>query len=118
MDAHIRYLYDELRAARAGMLPAGRWLAEAERGRQDLPLVRVEGFKVHGAITGSLRDLLAAAEADGIDLRGKAYRSTERQIELRRAHCGPTDYAIFEKQTGASPPPTPKPNPPLPESGP
>src|SRR3546814_19268003 len=100
MDAHIRYLYDELRAARAGMLPAGRWLAEAERGRQDLPLVRVEGFKVHGAIAGSLRDLLAAAEADGLDLRGKAYRSTERQSELRRAHCGPTDYDILEKPSG------------------
>lgn len=117
IDAHIRYLYDELRAARAGMLPAGRWLAEAERGRQDLPLVRVEGFKVHGAIAGSLRDLLAAAEADGIDLRGKAYRSTERQIELRRAHCGPTEYDIFEKPSGACSPPTAKPNRSLHESG-
>lgn len=117
IDAHIRYLYDELRAARAGMLPAGRWLAEAERGRPDLPLVRVEGFKVHGAIAGSLRDLLAAAEADGIDLRGTAYRSTERQIELRRAHCGPTEYDIFEKPSGACSPPTAKPNRSLHESG-
>ena len=117
MDAHIAHLHAELRAARAGMLSAGRWLAEVERGRNDLPLVRVQGFKVHGAVAGSLRDLLAAARADGIELRGKAYRSTERQIELRRAHCGPSDYDIFEKPSGACSPPTAKPSRSLHESG-
>jgi D-alanyl-D-alanine carboxypeptidase len=117
MDAHIGYLYNELHAARAGMLPAGRWLAEAERGRQDLPLVKVRGFKVHGAIAGSLEDLLEAAEADGIELRGEAHRSTKRQIELRRAHCGPTDQDIWEKPSGACSPPTAKPHRSLHESG-
>lgn len=117
MDAHIEYLYNELRQARAGMLPAGRWLADAERGRQDVPLVTVQGFRIHGALAGSLRDLLAAAQADGIELRGKAYRSTRRQIELRRAHCGPTDYDIYEKPSGACSPPTAKPNRSLHESG-
>lgn len=117
MDDHIAYLYDELRAAQARMLPAGRWLAEEERGRQDLPLVRVRGFKVHGAIAGSLGDLLEAAEADGIDLRGKAYRSTRRQVELRRAHCGTTDYDVYEKPSSFCSPPTAKPNRSLHESG-
>lgn len=117
MDAHIAYLHDELRVARAGMLSAGRWLAEEERGRKDLPLVTVEGFRVHGALAGSLKDLLAAAEADGIELRGKAYRSTSRQIELRRAHCGPGPYDIYEKPSGACSPPTAKPNRSLHESG-
>ena len=117
MDAHIQYLYNELRQARAGMLAAGRWLAEEERGRRDVPLVTVQGFRIHGALAGSLADLLAAAEADGIELRGKAYRSTKRQIELRRAHCGPTEYDIFEKPAGACSPPTAKPNRSLHESG-
>lgn len=117
MDEHIAHLHAELRVARAGMLSAGRWLAEEERGREDLPIVVVRGFQVHGAVAGSLRDLLAAAEADGIDLRGQAYRSTTRQIELRRAHCGPTDHDIFEKPSGACSPPTAKPNRSLHESG-
>jgi hypothetical protein len=117
MDAHIDHLYDELHAARARMLSAGRWLADVERGRTDLPLVTVEGFRVHSSIAGSLRDLVAAAAADGIELRGKAYRSTSRQIELRRAHCGPTHYDIYEKPSSACSPPTAKPNRSLHETG-
>jgi hypothetical protein len=117
MDDHIGYLYNELRQARSGMLAAGRWLAEEERGRKDLPIVTVEDFKVHAAAAGSLRDLLAAAEADGIDLRGKAYRSTKRQVELRRTNCGPTDYDIYERPSGECSPPTAKPNRSLHESG-
>ncbi len=117
MDAHIEYLHNELRHARSGMLAAGRWLAEEERGRQDLPLVRVEGFRVHASIAGSLRDMVVAARADGIDLRGKAYRSTQRQIELRRQNCGPTEFDIHEKSSSACSPPTAKPNRSLHESG-
>lgn len=117
MDAHIAYLHNELRHARSGMLAAGRWLAEEERGRQDLPLVRVEGFRVHASIAGSLRDMVVAARADGIDLRGKAYRSTQRQIELRKQNCGPTEFDIHEKSSSACSPPTAKPNRSLHESG-
>ena len=79
----IGYLYDELHAARARMLPAGRWLADVERGRTDLPLVTVEGFRVHSAIAGSLRDLLAAAAEDGIE---PGARRTARRAA--RSSCG------------------------------
>ncbi len=117
MDAHIEYLHNELRHARSGMLAAGRWVAEEERGRQDLPLVRVEGFRVHASIAGALRDMVVAARADGIDLRGKAYRSTRRQLELREQNCGPTEFDIYEKSSSACSPPTAKPNRSLHESG-
>jgi LAS superfamily LD-carboxypeptidase LdcB len=117
MDAHIEYLGNELRQARAGMLAAGRWLAEEERGRKDLPIVTVEGFQVHASIAGSLHDMVLAARADGIDLRGKGYRSTSRQIELRRQNCGPTEFDIYEKSSSACSPPTAKPNRSLHESG-
>lgn len=117
MDDHIEYLHNELRAARSGMLSAGRWLAEEERGRRDLPIVVVEGFRVHSSIAGSLRDMVAAARADGIDLRGKGYRSTKYQIQLRREHCGPTPYDIYEAPSSACSPPTAKPNRSLHESG-
>lgn len=117
MDAHIEYLGNELRQARSGMLAAGRWLAEEERGRKDLPIVTVEGFRVHASIAGSLHDMVVAARADGIDLRGKGYRSTSRQIELRRQNCGPTEFDIWEKSSSACSPPTAKPNRSLHESG-
>lgn len=117
MDAHIDYLGNELRQARSGMLAAGRWLAEEERGRPDLPLITVEGFRVHASIAGSLRDMVVAARADGIDLRGKGYRSTDRQIELREQNCGPTEFDIYEKSSSACSPPTAKPNRSLHESG-
>ena len=117
MDAHIDHLYDELRHARSRMLAAGRWLAEEERGRQDLPLITVEGFRVHASIAGSLRDMVLAARADGIELRGKGFRSTSRQIELRKQNCGPTEFDIYEKSSSACSPPTAKPNRSLHESG-
>ena len=36
---------------------------------------------------------------------------------MRRAHCGPTDYDIYEKPSGACSPPTAKPKRSLHESG-
>lgn len=117
MERHLEYLGNELRAARAGMRPAGRWLAETWRGRPDLPVVQVEGFRVHASIAGALRDLLDAAEADGIILDGWGHRPTQRQIELREQNCGPTPYDIYQRPSGTCSPPTAKPGRSLHESG-
>ena len=51
----------------------------------------------------------AEAAADGINLSGGGYRSAQAQIDLRRAHCGPTDFDIWEKASGDCHPPTARP---------
>jgi hypothetical protein len=56
----------------------------------------VRGITVHLSIAAQLDALLTAAEADGLTLTGTGYRSIQRQIELRIAHCGSTRYAIYE----------------------
>lgn len=72
-------------------------------------LVNVRGITVDASIADQLDAMLAAAEADGLTLTGSGYRSHARQIELRRAHCGPSDYAIYEMPSSHCTPPTARP---------
>lgn len=69
----------------------------------------VRGFRVNISIAAQVEEMLAAAEIAGLDLGGGGWRDTARQIELRRAHCGPTDYDIYEKPSGQCSPPTARP---------
>jgi hypothetical protein len=79
------------------------WFGDA----RPLPdLVRVRGFRVARALAPRLAALLAAAEADGISLKGSGYRSRDRQMELRRMHCGPTHFDIWERRPSHCRPPT------------
>lgn len=72
-------------------------------------LAEVRGITVHAAIAGDLETLVAAAEADGLRLSGWGYRSADRQIELRRQHCGTSQYAIYEAPSSSCSPPTARP---------
>ena len=81
------------------------------------PLRTVRGITVHAAIADDVEALLVAAEADGIDLSGWGYRSTERQIDLRIAHCGPTEYDIWYRPASLCRPPTAVPGRSLHEQG-
>lgn len=72
-------------------------------------LVEIRGIVVHASIARQLEDLLTAAAADGLALTGTGYRSHQRQIELRRAHCGTSDYAIYEMPSSQCSPPTARP---------
>lgn len=72
-------------------------------------IVTVRGIQIHASIASELDALLAAAEADGIQLGGGGYRSSARQIELRRAHCGSSHYAIYEAPASSCRPPTARP---------
>jgi len=81
------------------------------------PLATVRGFTVHAEIADELEAMLAAAEADGFDFGGSAYRSTERQIQLRIANCGPTDYDIWYRPASTCSPPTAVPGRSLHEQG-
>lgn len=72
-------------------------------------IVRVAGITVHAAIAPRVQALIAAAHADGVPLGGWGYRSTAQQIELRRAHCGPTPEDVWLKPSSQCSPPTARP---------
>lgn len=82
-----------------------------------VPLVTVDGITVHAQIGGQVAALIAAARVDGLNLGGSGYRSTEQQVALRRAHCGTSNYAIFEMPAGRCSPPTAPPGESLHERG-
>jgi hypothetical protein len=75
----------------------------------NVPLTTVENITVHTDIAHQVAGLVQAARADGHTLTGGGYRSPERQIELRRAHCGTNDYAIYEMPSSQCSPPTARP---------
>lgn len=52
-----------------------------------VPLRNVRGIWVHESIAGSLENLMAAAESDGIRYGGGGYRDPEDQRRLREANC-------------------------------
>ena len=81
------------------------------------PLETVRGFTVHAEIAGDVDAMLAAAAADGVTFGGSAYRSTERQIQLRIANCGPTEYDIWYRPASTCSPPTAVPGRSLHEQG-
>ena len=83
----------------------------------DRQLVDVRGIVVHASIAQQLEDLLAAADADGLTLTGTGTGSHERQIELRRAHCGTSHYAIYEMPSSQCSPPTARPGSSMHEQG-
>jgi hypothetical protein len=75
----------------------------------NVPLTTVENITVHTDIADQVAALVQAARADGHTLTGGGYRSPERQIELRRAHCGPSHYAVYEMPSSRCTPPTARP---------
>lgn len=75
----------------------------------ELTLHRVWGITVDAGIADSLEALLTAAYLDGVELAGWGWRSHEQQIELRRAHCGPSEYQIWEAPASSCSPPTARP---------
>ena len=81
------------------------------------PLRTVQGFTVHADIADDVDAMLTAAAADGISFGGSGYRSTERQIELRRANCGPSDYEVYDAPSSSCSPPTARPGTSLHEQG-
>ena len=72
-------------------------------------LTTVWGIQVHESIADKLLALLKAASRDGIRLGGGGYRSSQSQINLRRAHCGTSNWAIYSKPSYQCRPPTARP---------
>ncbi len=69
----------------------------------------VYGIAIHKTVATNLKAMIEAAEADGIVLRGNGWRDPSAQIRLRRAHCGTSDYAIWEAPASSCRPPTARP---------
>jgi hypothetical protein len=66
------------------------------------------GIQVHKSIVDQLERLCAAA-APTIALTGGGWRDPQEQIALRKAHCGTSDYDIYQKPSGQCSPPTARP---------
>ena len=77
----------------------------------------VYGITVATSISTKVRALMAKADRDGVSLGGWGYRSTARQIELRRQHCGRTRYAIWRMPSSRCSPPTARPGTSMHEKG-
>lgn len=108
---------------RQAELQAALERASARRGPANVPghgsieLVRVGGITVNAQIAGQLGAMLEAAAADGITLTGGGYRDSAQQISLRRAHCGSSNYAVYEMSPSRCRPPTARPGSSLHERG-
>lgn len=61
---------------------------------------------VASSIAGNLSGLLQAAASDGVRLCGGGYRSSDSQVALRRAHCGSSNYDVYQKPSSQCRPPT------------
>jgi peptidoglycan hydrolase CwlO-like protein len=64
---------------------------------------------VAGVVARDLQGLLNLASQQGIPLCGSGWRDINDQIALRRAHCGTSNYAIYEAPSSACSPPTARP---------
>jgi hypothetical protein len=71
--------------------------------------VNARGITVAASIGDKVTALMDAAKADGIALGGYGYRNSDQQIALRRAHCGTSNYDVYEKPSGQCHPPTARP---------
>ena len=91
--------------------------AEARRRAQtitvppnaDFELTNVWGIVVDVRIADQLEGFLVAMEAEGFTLGGGGYRDNSRQIELRRQHCGTSEYAVYQMPASQCSPPTARP---------
>lgn len=72
-------------------------------------ITSVRGIEVHRSIAGRVEEMLGAAAADGVALSGWGFRNNIEQIALRQAHCGTSEFDIWEKSASACSPPTARP---------
>lgn len=106
---------DAVLAAAHRYRDSGTCTATAGTGQVDLATVK--GITVNAQIATRLRNLLAAAQADGLTLGGTGYRCPDQQIQLRKAHCGTSQYEIYDMPSSLCTPPTARPGSSMHEKG-
>jgi len=72
-------------------------------------IVTVHGIRVSVDIADDIDALMTEAKASNIDLDGFGFRTNDQQVELRKRHCGETDFDIYEKSPSQCDPPTARP---------
>lgn len=97
--------------------PVGGVLDGSNGGVATVSCANGSHITVAGVIAAKVQNLLDAARASGISLCGSGWRSNTRQIELRRQHCGPTHYDIWDKPSRQCSPPTARPGASMHEKG-
>ena len=75
----------------------------------NVDVVTVQGITVARSIASKVDALLTNAKADGVPLAGWGYRDSSQQVALRKAHCGSSNYDIYEKPANQCRPPTARP---------
>jgi LAS superfamily LD-carboxypeptidase LdcB len=74
-------------------------------------------IEVAGDISEQVERLLTDAAEAGITMCGNGYRDPAQQIALRQAHCGTSQYAIWEMPASYCSPPTARPGTSMHEQG-
>jgi LAS superfamily LD-carboxypeptidase LdcB len=115
-QAKIRKATAQVKRATRAKAAAKRRATAASKIRQ-VPTVTVRGITVHRRLAGRTEALLRAADRAGLRMGGWGYRSTQRQIQLRRQHCGKSRYAMYKMPSGRCWPPTAPPGKSMHEKG-
>lgn len=92
-------------------------LAGPAAGTTTGSIVDVRGIRVDASLAPNLEQLLTAADDAGLALSGGGFRTREEQIALRRAHCGTSDYAVYEMPANQCTPATARPGESMHETG-
>lgn len=87
----------------------GGWGSLPPVTESDLVAIPNTSIRVHRLISDQVTALIMAAAMDGVMLDGWGWRSNQRQIELRQAHCGATPYDVWERPSSECSPPTARP---------
>ena len=106
-----------LAAAEAQPVAAGSTVTAAPGGLATVTCPGGGSITVAGSIGSDIQALLDASWADGVNLCGGGYRDPEAQIQLRRQHCGTSNYAIYEMPSSQCSPPTARPGSSMHEQG-
>ncbi|HEY3140025.1 MAG TPA: D-alanyl-D-alanine carboxypeptidase family protein [Acidimicrobiales bacterium] len=110
----------EAAAAAAGQPPAdpgGGGVIPGPDGLSSVSCHTGGSITVASSLAPRLQDMLDAAAADGVFLCGGGYRDSAQQIELRKAHCGTSYYAIYQMPASQCHPPTARPGTSMHEQG-
>ena len=92
------------------MAPPASVVTSAPGGLATVTCPHGGSVTVAGSIAGNVQALLNAAANDGVSLCAvSGWRSPQKQIELRRAHCGSSNYAIYYMPSSRCSPPTARP---------
>ena len=74
-----------------------------------IKVCNVSGIIVNAKIAAKWQYLIRKAKSEGVTLSGGGFRTPAQQISLRRAHCGSSHYAIYQKPSLSCNPPTARP---------